>query len=215
MTYHRYTVTNLEQTKESVTVYWRLGLAASFLASAGGYAVHALHSFAPALNLAGIPVSTALIYIALAEWTSSSLWQKKWSRALLGIKTPKISGRWDAVVSKSRMQLASIEHGHFVIEQKWRTMSVGMRTENGTSESTSAALIVGGGHVRLEYQYHVRRFNRPNNDAVPHQGAAFIDIPTESPETATNITLSYFTEDGEIGVIHLTRVAEQLSHGSA
>ena len=206
MTYHRYTVTNLEQTKESVTVYWRIGLAASFLAAAAGYAIHTVHTFAPELNLAGIPISTALIYIALAEWTSTSLWQKPWSRALLGIKTPKISGQWHAVVSKSKREQTSTEHGRFVIEQKWRTMSVGMRTENGTSESTSAALILGGGHVRLEYQYYVRRMNRPANDAVPHQGAAFMDIPIDDCGKATNLTLSYFTESGEIGVIKLTRI---------
>ena len=205
MTNHRYTVTNMDQVKESVTVYWRLGLAASFIASVLTYGIHRLHAFAPELGLASIPISTALIYIVLAEWTSSHLWRWYWSRTLLGITTPKLSGDWVATVEKTQGKKKSADLGEFVIEQKWRTMSIALTTANATSRSTSSALIVGGGHVRLEYQYHAGRINRPGNKFVPHQGAAFMDFPTDGCDKATNLTLSYFTEHGETGIITLIR----------
>lgn len=205
MSHHRYTVTNLEQVKESVTVYWRLGLVASFIASALTYGIHKLHEFASELGLAGIPISTALIYIALAEWTSSDLWRWSWSRMLLGITTPKLNGVWIATVAKTQGEKESADHGEFVIEQKWRTMSIALTTENATSRSTSSAIIVGGGFVRLEHQYHAGRINRPGNKFVPHQGAAFTDFPADGCDKATNLTLSYFTEHGETGIVTLVR----------
>jgi hypothetical protein len=204
MAYHRYTVTNLNRPTESVTVYWRLGLAAAFFGTLLSYLVTLIHKLIPELALVSIPVSTALIYIGLASLTSSYLWRWTWSRLLLGINTPKVGGAYVATVAKTRGYQESTDYGELVIKQKWRTMSIVVKTANGISHSTSSALIVSAG-VRLEHQYYVSPIKRPGNKVVAHQGAAFTDFPEDKCDMAKQLTLSYFTEHGETGIITLVR----------
>jgi len=216
MSNHRYTVTDLNKPSESVTVYWRLGLAASFLGTAiallSRKAVEASAALplelSPLAGLFVVPVSTALIYIWLADWTSSHFWRWDWSRFLLGIVTPRISGTWNASVKKSIGTVKSEDNGLFVVDQHWRTMSITLRTDQTTSQSSSAALVVNGGLLRLEYQYTADRIQDPDNKLVTHKGSAFVDLPALQCQLATNLKISYFTEHGEVGTVHLVRQAD-------
>ncbi|TWC30368.1 hypothetical protein FBY03_12456 [Pseudomonas sp. SJZ079] len=213
MSNHRYTVTNLNKPSESVTVYWRLGLAASLLGTAvallGKRAIEVIATlpveFSPLAGLFVVPVSTALVYIWLADWTSSHLWRWGWSRFLLGIVTPRIYGTWTATVKKATGTVRAEDAGTLVVDQSWRTMSITLRTDRITSQSSSAALVVNGGVLRLEYQYIAHAIHDPDNQLVTHNGAAFVDLPALHCNLATNLKLSYFTEHGEVGTIRLDR----------
>lgn len=191
-------------------MYWRLGVAASFFGALLSYIARLIHDFIPVLALVEIPVSTALIYIVLAGTTSSHLWRWSWTRRLLGITTPNVSGTWTATVAKTRGEQESADQGELIVKQKWRTMSIVLKTANGISHSTSSALIVSAG-IRLEHQYFVRPINWPGNKLVAHQGAAFTDFPEEECGSENDLTLSYFTEHGETGVITLVRKDAQPS----
>lgn len=201
---HRYTVTNLDVPGESVTVYWRLGLLASAIASVLAWCSTAAIALVPSLVL--VPVSTAVVYVALAKWTSSHLWRWSLSRALLGVTTPQISGVWHAMVTKSRESRVSSDTGTMLIEQTWRTMGVTVDTALAISHSTSSALIVDGGKIRLEYQYMAERKQDPGSALHAHRGAVFVDFPSSGHDSASNLKLNYFTEHGETGVIALVRI---------
>ncbi|WP_150047084.1 Cap15 family cyclic dinucleotide receptor domain-containing protein [Methylomonas rhizoryzae] len=205
MAYHRYTVHDVNQPAESLGVYWRLSFFASPIAMVIGYALHAIADSSPWLSISSVPVSTPIVYILLGNLTSSHLWRCSVARRLLGITTPNINGVWQAGVDKSLAGEQQSQTGTFSIEQTWRTISIVLSTAESTSRSTSAALIVDAGVVRLEHQYFATRINRPGSDFKCHQGAAFVDFPLDNCDKADHLTLSYFTETGEFGVVTLIR----------
>jgi len=208
MAYHRYTVHNVNQPAESLGVYWRLSLLASLITTAIGYMLHAVANSSPWLSIGSVPVSTPFVYILLGSLTSSHLWRCSFTRGLLGISTPNINGVWQASIDKSPAGTQKNQTGTFSVEQTWRTISIVLSTTESTSRSTSAALIVDAGVVRLEHQYFATRINRPGSDFKCHQGAAFVDFPFDNCDKANHLTLSYFTETGEHGVIDLSRNVE-------
>lgn len=206
MAFHRYVVFDSRNTEEALTVFYRLSFVASVLATAATSATHYLAGLYPALAIGFTPPATYVIYRILAGLTTDRLWRTKAGR-WLGVHTRNIADTWDADIQKKNLDgSVSTDTGTFCIEQTWRMLSVTLNTGLTRSNSSSAALILEAGMLRVEYQYYAKKNNPQGGEFEDHVGSATLSIPVKDGEPDLEmLDLSYFTNHGEGGRITLKR----------
>lgn len=121
------------------------------------------------------PPSVFGIFKIMLEFWDRWLWRASILRKLRLIQTPYIGGKW--YVEGKSMTAAKEFTAELEIRQNWTTMVVRMETEESSSHSVAASLVIdGGGRKILIYHYA----NEPKPNASPkmrgHRGTAILRI---------------------------------------
>lgn len=115
-----------------------------------------------------------LIYLLYDKY----LWKIKWIQRIEWIKTPNISGTWDAEIRTSHNGFSNCVSAIVIIRQSAFRISISLETDTSRSNSVQAALLKT--EKVSEYELTYNYINHPKADSVKtlniHLGTAHLHI---------------------------------------
>lgn len=184
------------------------GVAICALVSAGiVVATQSLHEAVVPQHWWWSPIpSLGLVFTGVFGTVERWGWKMPVIRSLLGINTPNLAGRWEGNILSSYDDHDEAVPITVEVRQTWFRISIYLQTENSSSESLTASMLVNGSHhVRLSYEYE----NNPDPDSPKtmsrHLGTAVLRNREEA-----NLEGYYYSDQHrqQAGRIKLTRVEE-------
>lgn len=122
------------------------------------------------------PPSALGIFGALFIVFDNKAWRWGWIRAMLGVKTPNLTGKWKGQVTPEDSTQAESVPVEVDISQKWSSIAIDLSTDQSMSRSEMASLFCLGPKAVLSYQY----LSEPRPGATVsmeiHRGTARLEL---------------------------------------
>lgn len=211
MALHAYSVTDATNHDERTAVLYRLGVVAGGIGAATTWLIGFVSQWGIATTV-GAP-STLVIYLLLVRVFETTIWNTRIGR-WCGVATPDLNGTWQGSVSfrtKSGRQLNN-NTGVLTIDQTWRVIGVGFKTDKTLSNTESASIVIEANEATLVYQYSSEKRRPEVDDFEDHKGTAILRISRVNGtyDATSGIEVKYYTNHGETGTLRLQRVEKNI-----